>query len=1041
MEGSVRVASSGRRRAAKRARSAVLPTGVAPIHLEVAGRVRIRVAGLRRNEVLARRLERDLATAAGIRSVSASTWSGNILIRFDGEGHLPDILAAVARLRAGFLVEGGAVQVDQPRAPHKPAAKVQAAVQRLPLAAAGAPEAPDGLPWHLGETGRVAGLLGSDAGTGLIPAEATERLGRYGLNALPEAEPPSKLAMLMGQVTTLPVGLLVLSAVISAATGGIVDGMVILTVIGINAAIGYVTESNAEKTIRSLGSRIRPTALVRRAGKEIEIKVQEIVPGDLLVLGPGIFIAADARVVGAVNLTVDESMLTGESLPVGKTTAPLLDADTPLADRHNMVYKGTLVTGGSGLALVVATGLETEIGAIQRLVGEAKAPDTPMQRQLDDMGRQLALLSGAICGVVFVAGLARGFGFVEMLKGAVALAVAAVPEGLPTVATTTLALGIRDMRRHGVLIRQLPAVETLGSVQVMCFDKTGTLTENRMSVTALRTAIGSYRLLEGLFTEDGNIVAPKTHRDLRQLLEVVVLCSETKISVADGKLALDGSPTEAALVRAAIQADLDPVRLRGEYPLLETRTRAEGRPWMATVHAMADGRRMVGVKGNPAAVLELCGWFLGADGLAPLTPEAREGFLEANDDMADDGLRVLGVALGHHEGEGEAAEHGLIWLGLAGMADPLRGGMRELMGTFHRAGIHTVMITGDQSATAYAIAKELDLNQGRPIDILDAGQLDRLDPELLASLAQRAHVFARVSPAHKLRIVQALQRAGKVIAMTGDGINDGPALKAADIGVAMGKGGSDVAHELADVVLEDDQLQTMAVAVGQGRTIYANTRKALHFLLATNLSEIALVTAGTVIGLGHPLSPMQLLWINLVSDIFPGLALSLEAPEPDVLRHPPRDPSEPIVRRRDLGRTAAEGAIMSAGALAAYGYGLARYGAGPQASTMAFLGLSTAQLLHTFSCRSDRRLFDGGPPLPPNPALKWAMAGSFGAQALAAAFPPLRGLLGLAPLRPVDWLVTAGAAALPFIANELLKPAFAERREEAEDPGNEEEKP
>jgi Ca2+-transporting ATPase len=876
------------------------------------------------------------------------------------------------------------------------------------------------------ETDAVFASLGTKV-LGLSEESVKERFTHYGANVLPESVPRSGWSLFFDQFKSLPVMLLGAAAGLSLATGGAVDALVILGVVAINATIGYVTETQAEKTIHSLKSLVRPSALVIREGRAKEIRGEEVVPGDILVLRPGTYIAADSRLVEADRLSVDESALTGESLPIFKQTAPLSSADSfgeiPLGDRVNMVYMGTLVTGGQGIAVVVATGRFTEMGQIQFLVGEAQSPDTPMERQLDRMGTQLVLVGGAVCGVVFVIGLLRGIGFLQMLKTAISLAVAAVPEGLPTIATTTLALGIKNMRRHHVLIRHLNAVETLGSVQTICLDKTGTLTRNKMTVVAVHSGMRRIQVAGGKFFAGNEWVDPVSCDELLRLLHVSVLCSETVISRnAGGEYFLQGSPTENALVLAAIGAEVEVLRLREKYPMVKMNHRADNRNFMSTVHTVEPEGQLVTVKGSPLEVLALCRWYVRDGKKLPLTEQERLEIEIANERMAGEALRVLGMAYAQldHNQEADPAK-GLIWLGLVGMADPIRDGVRGLIETFHRAGIDTVMITGDQSPTAYAIGRELNLSGGEQLEILDSTHLSNIDPEVMKALSGKVHVFARVSPAHKLQIVQALQRAGKVVAMTGDGINDGPALKAADIGIAMGHTGTDVAREVADVVLEDDHLETMIIAVQHGRTIYNNIRKSVRFLLATNLSEIMVMFVALAGGLGQPLNSMQLLWINLISDIFPGLALALEPPEPDVLSRPPRNPEEPIIQTSDFKRIGFEAGMISAGAIGAYAYGLACYGAGPTAGTMAFMSLTSGQLLHALSCRSEtHRLWEQNG-LPPNRWLQWALAGSLALQGLTLAVPGLRGLLGLAPIGLIDGLIVGGSAFLPLAVNETTK--------------------
>jgi Ca2+-transporting ATPase len=874
-------------------------------------------------------------------------------------------------------------------------------------------------PWHLLQSDTILATLQTSVQTGLANTTAQASLQHYGPNLLPESAPRSWLAVFLEQFQSVPVALLSGAAAISVVTGGLADALVIMGVVMINAVIGYVTERQSDRIIRSLKQQVHPVAWVIRDRHVIEISAQDIVPGDILVLRPGTYVPADARVVEAKNLSVDESALTGESLPVTKIATPLSDPEVALGDRLNMVYMGTLVTGGQGLAVVVATARFTEMGKIQTLVGEAAAPETPMQRQLDKAGSQLVLLSSTVCGVVFAIGLVRGYGFLDMLKTSIALAVAAVPEGLPAVATTTLALGIRDMRRQKVLIRHLDAVETLGALQSLCLDKTGTLTANKMSVVELHINNTPIPVEPGYL--QAAFSRSESNASLSKLLQVVVLCNESEFDSAQEHLVLQGSATENALLEMAIEAGLDVQQLRQDYPLLRTQHRSEEHNVMQTVHHDPGETPFVAVKGNPTEVLYLCNWCLEADGIVPLTQTRREAIESENDRMAGRALRILGVAYGHTSDPSAEIQNNLVWLGLVGMADPLRKGVKQVMEVFHRAGIDTVMITGDQSPTAYAIGKELDLSQGEQLQILDSTDLTRLDPEVVKGLCDRVHIFSRISPANKLQVVQALQRAGKVVAMTGDGINDAPALKAAEVGIAMGHAGTDVAREVADVVLEDDNLETMAIAISRGRTIYSNIRKSVHFLISTNLSEILVMFAGTSLGLGQPLNAMQLLWLNLVTDIFPGLALALEPPEPDVLNQPPRNPNEPIIQTADFRRIALESSVLSVSALAAYGYSIGTYGISPQSSTIGFMSLTLAQLFHSLSCRSKHPRLFGPDRLSPNPYLAVALTGSIALQLLSAAVPGLRHLLGLAPLRLLDGAVITTSALLPLLVNESTK--------------------
>lgn len=876
--------------------------------------------------------------------------------------------------------------------------------------------------WYLQSEKEVLESFNTDAETGLGDLEARELLLQYGPNAFEEAESRSDLSIFLEQFQSPPVAMLGIASVISVATGGVADALVILAVVGINAGIGYATESQSERTIHALKNMVKPTAEVVRDGVPRVMEGSSVVPGDLIVVRPGSFIPADARLVESSHLSVDESALTGESLPIKKSSRTI-DAEPtvtiPLAERFNMLYMGTTVTGGEARAVVVATGRYTEIGKIQSLVGSTVSPQTPLQTQLGEIGKQLAWLSSGICAAVFGIGILRGYGLLEMLKSSISLAVAAVPEGLPTVATTILALGIREMKKHRVLIRHLDAVETLGTAKVICLDKTGTLTKNRMSVVRLELDGRRINVGDTRFDADGETFDPQSNDAFSRLIQTAVLCNESVLVRSGHSLIAEGSATENALLHLAMNAGLDVGTLRETLPAYRTVHRSERRKYMVTYHRLNAKEHLAALKGSPAEVAALCDRILENGTAVPLSDAAREKLLERNNEMAADALRVLAFAYAIFPSD-EHKPESYIWLGLSGLADPLRDGVGNVIRDFHKAGIDTIMITGDQSATAYAIGKELGISGGAPIEILDSSHLENIDHEALKGIARRVNIFSRVSPTNKLQIVQSLQDAGRVVAMTGDGINDSPALKAADIGVAMGKSGTDVAREVADVILEDDNLETMIVAVKQGRSIYSNIRKSIHYLLSTNISEIAVMFLSLAAGTGQPLNTMQLLWINLMTDVAPSLALALEPPEPDILDRPPRDPSEPIIKRSDFKRIGFESTLITTATMASYGYGLARFGPGPAASGMAFQTLTTAQILHALSCRSTHyRFLD--PNLPENRTLSIAVAGSLGLQVLAIALPPLRQFLGIAPAGAGGMLVSFGNAALPLLINELKK--------------------
>jgi Ca2+-transporting ATPase len=983
--------------------------------LGIPGRARLRVSGLRRAPEVQARLELGLLALPGVRSADASPSTGNLLVWFDPALELRAILRLAEALARGEI---------------------------LPRDAGGGAEAAAAPPWHSLEADRVAADLGSSAQTGLTETEARRRLAQGGPNLLPLPKARSRLDMLLGQFASLPVGLLAAAAAVSVATGGILEAAAILGVVGLNATIGYTVESRSERTIRSLAAPGNATALVVRGGTRAEVPVEAVVPGDLLVLRRGMMMSADARLVAAQDLTVGEAMLTGESQPVAKAAEPLTDPAMLLADRAGMVYRGTVVTGGGGLAIVVATGPHTEVGRIQRLVGDARTPETPMQRQLAGMGRQLVWLSLGVCGVVFGTGLLRGFGLLQMFRSSISLAVAAVPEGLPAIATTTLALGIEEMRRHDVFVRRLDAVETLAAVRVICFDKTGTLTQNRMSVAELACADGRTPVQRDAEGRLPLRTSPQDEDELGWLLRIGVLCSETQLEVGDPAAppVLNGSATENALVQLALEAGLDVLTLRGDHPRLAVQHRSESYRFMASVHDLQDGRRLTAVKGGPEEVLALCGWIL-QDGRRRAMTEADRGAIRRrNTAMAKEALRVLGFAFRHFEGEvparNGALARDLTWVGLAGMADPVRPGADELMRRLHRAGIHTVMMTGDQVPTARAVARRLGLaaNDGAP-EVFDLAGMDGLAPERLAEAARRAHVFARVSPAQKLEVIRALQRAGVVVAMVGDGINDSPALKAADVGIAMGRNGATAARDAADVVLGTDDLTALLLAVERGRGTYTNIRRAIRYLLATNLSEIGVILVATAAGFGDPLTVPQLLWINLVTDVAPAIGLAMEPPSPGLMQQPPRPPDEAILGSRDFRGLAGQGSVMAGSVLGALAFGVLRHGVSPQARTMAFGSLATAQLLHAAACRGDEGSIATTGGLRNNPALMGALTASFALQGAAWLVPGLRSFLGVAPLGPLDAAVTLGAGLLPYVVGKASMPRGSLRAGHAPRPG------
>jgi Ca2+-transporting ATPase len=986
----------------RRARARPAARNIAEIvHAAVHGRARLRHAGLMGREAIARAVEAALLARPGIISARARSLTGSVLVEYAPPMTLARLLRAL----------DAAVSGRPARAASRPIRALSAAP-----AAAALPTVAEA--WHAAPLDRVLERLGSRRGAGLSAQEVAHRLVLYGRNELRRPEPRSMAAIFAEQLTSLPIALLGVSAAVSVVTGGFADAAVIAAVVLLNASIATATERQAERTILGMSDYPPQPVSVIRDGADRLVDPSELVPGDLLPLERGVLVPADARLLTCDDLSVNESPLTGEALPVHKDADIVLPPETGLPDRCNMVFRGTAVTGGSGTAVITATGTATEIGRVQELLGSVRPPETPIQRQLGDVGRELIIVNGLICGAVFGLGMLRGQGLVPTMRSAISLAVAAIPEGLPAVATTTLALGIQDMRRRNVLVRKLDAVETLGAVEMIALDKTGTLTENRMATIAVHAGDAALGLDAGRLSRDGEEVAAETRGIVRHLFEVAALCSDAIVRPVGDGFAVDGTPTEAALVEAALALGIDVIKLRLSARVLATAERGEGRKRMSTLHETAAGGRLLCVKGNPPEVLERCTYLRTPDGVLPLDERARAAILTANDYMAGQALRVLGVAVDEAGGDPHD-ERDLIWLGLAGLANPIRPSVVPALRQLRRAGIRPLMITGDQTATAFAIARKLDLSNGGEIRVLEAGQIAGLQPEVLAALAAQPQVFARVSPVDKLNIVKALQTNGHIVAMTGDGINDGPALRAADVGIAMGAAGTDVAREVADIVLASDNLDGIIEAIRLGRATYANIRKVLRYLVSTNASETLTMLGAALAGGNPPLTPLQLLWLNLASDPLPALALGLEPPEPDVLEQPPHNPREPILMPSDFRRILREGTVMGAAALGGY-FLLGRAGDAVRASTVTFHGLTLAQLLHAISSRSESRGFVAEFNRPANPVVYGAIAASASLQVVAQLVPFARRLLGLGPLGMVDLLAILGIALGSALANDVV---------------------
>ncbi len=949
----------------------------------------LRVRGLLGNPALARRVAADLD--AGGLSARCSAATG--LVRLRTMAAPTAVVCAIDRIEA--LLDSDPCTPRKPPRPHRPPrASLQPAHAGQPSAASTE---------HAGRMSTCFVRHRSRVG-GLSADESRRRLTQLGRNALGEIPERSDAELLRAQFTSLPVALLGGAAGLAAASRAWLDALAISGVIGTNAAIGFYTERQAERTVAGLRQLAPTTALVLRGGRQQSIPAEEIVPGDVLVLAPGQRIAADARVFEAHRLSSNEAALTGESLPVRKAPREDLPAECPLSARVNMVHMGTIVSGGSGLALVVATGERTEIGRIRALAGGASAPRTKLQDDLDRLGAQLALAAGVACGGILVLGLLRGGGLLPVLRSAISLGVAAIPEGLPTVATSLLATGIRRMQRHGVYARELGAIENLGAIDTVCLDKTGTLTQNRMSVAVL--ACGPRR-----WQPDTTGQWSRLHELPPGFLEVLVLCNEAD---RQGDQA-SGSATELALLDLALAAGLDIAALRRQRPRCAFKQRSEHHPYMVSLHREGPRLHLLAVKGRPQEVLERASAWHDGECIRPLDARTRKRLLAANEHLSGQGYRVLAVASGSQSGSKLAETGRLTWLGLVALADPLRPGVAETLAAFARAGIRPVMITGDQPGTSAAVARQIGLVP--PGLLADAGTLPE-DSRELGDIAEAASAFARATPAMKLELVRALQARGHVVAMTGDGINDGPALKAADVGVAMGGAGTDFAHSMSDLILRGDAPEDLLLAIGEGRTAYLNVRKAVSYLLSTNLSELMTVALTTVLGLPEPFDPLHLLWTNLATDISPAIALGLEPAEPGILGRKPFAREAALIGREDWPALARDATRITLATLAVYGQAVARRGAGPQARTQAFMTLTLAQLVHAFSARSEAPISPAT--LVHNRTLAIAILTTILAQ-LATVAPPLRSLLRTAPPRGTDWLAIAAGALAPTLLREIGK--------------------
>jgi len=919
--------------------------------------------------------------------------------------------------------------------------------------------------WHTMTASEAADALEMDLQKGLTAVQVNKRRERFGTNELREAPGRSFWRMLLDQFNQFLVLILIVAAIISAIIGWtefnqtgdtteFIDAIAIMTIVILNAILGVVQEGRAEEALAALKKMASPNARVLRDGYTQTVPSRELVPGDIVILETGNYVPADVRLVESVNLRIEEASLTGESVSVGKDAHDALKAEAVLGDRHNMAFMSTLITYGRGQGLVIGTAMDTEIGKIAEMIQSYEEEPTPLQVKLDQLGKTLGIITLVICGLVGVLGVVRdtqlgilfnqGFGayvgleetvpkLIEMFMVAVSLAIAAVPEGLPAVVTIALALGMQEMVRRNALIRKLPAVETLGSATAICSDKTGTLTQNEMTAVqmyvdrSLLTITGEGYKPEGEFLDSGDVVGLGGYPGMRLLLRAGLLCNDAHLEeISEGEQSqwrIAGDPTEGAFVVAAAKAGYWQNSLGEEYPRIAEIPFDSERKRMTTFHPDPRyGDYVAYMKGAPDVVLGLCEQVLEDGIMRPLTNERRRNILEENAALAANALRVLGVAFRPLKSvpdnpQPEDSETGFTFIGLLGMIDPARPEVAPAISTARKAYIETVMITGDYLNTARAIGKEIGLLEDGD-RALTGAELDQMDDEEFDAIVEDVALYARVSPQHKVKIVDALKARGHVVAMTGDGVNDAPALKRSSIGVAMGITGTDVSKETADMVLTDDNYASIVSAIEQGRVIYSNIRKFVYYLLSCNMAEIAILLIAMIAGAPLPLLPIQLLVLNLLTDGLPALALGVETGDPDIMDQPPRPVKEPIINREMVTGIAVQTVAISIAVLAAFQIGLESGEA--HGRTMAFATLSISELLRAYTSRSERySLWSIG--FFTNKWMQWAVLSSMVVLIAIIYVPFLDPIFGTTFLTGEDWLVMLPLILIPSVAAELNK--------------------
>ena len=880
-------------------------------------------------------------------------------------------------------------------------------------------------------------LLRTDGTQGLSCAEAEKRYEENGPNELEDAKKKSRLSSFIEQLNDPLIYVLLASAAISLLLNEVSDAVIILAVVGLNAFVGVVQEGKAQKAMDSLKSLTRPKAYVIREGKETQMDAARLVPGDLVCLEAGRQVPADLRLVRTESLQIEEAALTGEAVPVFKDadwTGAGEGQEIPLGDRHNMAFMSTVVTGGRGFGIVTATGMETQIGRIAVLMGEAKEEPTPLQKRLGELGKMLSLLSLGICAVLFGIAIVQKRDVFEMLLTAISLAVAAVPEGLPAVVTLCLALSVTRMVKVNAIIRRLPSVETLGAVNVVCSDKTGTLTQNRMTVAAWLT---------GGRVQDGQDFLPTGMRDF---LQGMMLCNDA--SAGEERI---GDPTELALLDFGKKCGMDSEALERELPRCAELAFDSDRKMMSTFHRGKQGN-VTYTKGAPDRVLQKCSSIYMEGRTVPLTARHRRQIEEAISQMSGQALRTLAIAC--HKGGEKIEEQELTFLGMVGMKDPVRPEAGEAVKTFCQAGVSTVMITGDHAETALAIGRQLGIAHSMA-QCMRGEELSGLTEEELAKKLARVRIFARVSPENKVQIVKGFQKSGNIVAMTGDGVNDAPSLKAADVGIAMGKNGTDVARQASDLILADDNFATIEKAIEEGRGVYENIKKSVIFLLSSNLGEIMTMFVAVVLGLSSPLKSAHILWINLITDSLPALALGVDKNDTqEMMRRPPRRADESLFADGMLAKTVFYGLLIATISLTAFftvPFGILKAQGMPfslealagllgqesvlsRAQTYAFTVLGMSQLFHAVGMRDVKKSIFSMNHLE-NRVMIFACIAGFFLQFAVTELPFFVKAFGTARLARTEWLYLAGLAAFPMLAHELLVRIGREGAESREDAG------